>query len=152
MTSRLPFSDVFQIFKAQIMFPLIVNIPKLSSLSNTVFMQWLVSLYRVVSESNRNLCFLPECNCNGHSNICHFDLAVYLASGNVSGGVCDDCHHNTMGNQCDMCKPFYYKDLAKDIRDPHVCLGEPALVFLLIYCLLFIVFWYIFLFLCTSVI
>lgn len=71
-------------------------------------------------------CVLPECTCNGHANLCHFDMAVYLASGNVSGGVCDDCQHNTMGPQCDMCKPFYYKDPAKDIRDPRVCTGEPA--------------------------
>lgn len=51
-------------------------------------------------------------------------MAVYLASGNVSGGVCDDCQHNTMGQACDLCKPFYYQDPLKDIRDPQVCSGE----------------------------
>lgn len=51
-------------------------------------------------------------------------MAVYLASGNVSGGVCDDCQHNTMGAACDLCKPFYYQDPLKDIRDPQVCSGE----------------------------
>ncbi|CAF89550.1 unnamed protein product [Tetraodon nigroviridis] len=48
-------------------------------------------------------------------------MAVYLASGNVSGGVCDHCQHNTMGHACDMCKPFYYRDPLKDSRDPQVC-------------------------------
>uniref|UniRef100_A0A4W6G2C9 Laminin, beta 2-like n=1 Tax=Lates calcarifer TaxID=8187 RepID=A0A4W6G2C9_LATCA len=68
-----------------------------------------------------------ECNCNSHSNQCHFDMALYLATGNVSGGVCDDCLHNTMGHNCEMCKPFYYKDSNKDIRDPRVsCDCDPV--------------------------
>lgn len=77
------------------------------------------------------MCSPPECNCHGHSHTCHFDMAVYLASGNVSGGVCDDCQHNTMGRTCDACRPFYYQDPLKDTRDPQVCAGELELFSLL---------------------
>ncbi|NXR69873.1 LAMB2 protein, partial [Rhadina sibilatrix] len=61
------------------------------------------------------------CDCNEHSRQCHFDMAVFLATGNTSGAVCDGCQHNTMGRHCHLCKPFYYKDPTKDLRDPAVC-------------------------------
>lgn len=65
-----------------------------------------------------------ECNCNQHSDSCHFDGAVFAASGNVSGGVCDDCEHNTAGNNCEQCKPFYYQHPESDIRDTNICQRE----------------------------
>ncbi|XP_010125018.1 PREDICTED: laminin subunit beta-4 [Chlamydotis macqueenii] len=76
--------------------------------------------WRPAEGAQDNAC--KRCNCNGHSSRCHFDMAVYQASGGVSGGVCEDCQDNTMGQHCDQCKRFFYRDPLKVISDPHACL------------------------------
>ncbi|NXX42423.1 NET4 protein, partial [Tricholaema leucomelas] len=62
-----------------------------------------------------------SCKCNGHADTCHFDLDVWLASGNRSGGVCDNCQHNTEGQHCQRCKPGFYRDLRKPFSAPDAC-------------------------------
>lgn len=61
------------------------------------------------------------CNCNGHAYSCHFDSAVFELTGNVTGGVCDNCLHNTQGRNCEECIPFFFHDPAYDIQDPNAC-------------------------------
>lgn len=51
-------------------------------------------------------------------------MAVYRASGGVSGGVCEDCQDNTTGQHCHQCKPAFYQDPLKAISDPGACLRK----------------------------
>uniref|UniRef100_A0A8B9N1S4 Laminin subunit beta 4 n=1 Tax=Accipiter nisus TaxID=211598 RepID=A0A8B9N1S4_9AVES len=76
--------------------------------------------WRPAEGTQDNAC--KRCNCNGHSGRCHFDMAVYQASGGVSGGVCEDCQDNTMGQHCEQCKRFFYRDPLKVISDSQTCL------------------------------
>jgi len=62
-----------------------------------------------------------KCNCNNHSDRCHFDPSVYESSGRVSGGVCDGCEHNTKGQNCQACEPRFYQDPNRDVTDPYFC-------------------------------
>ncbi|KAM6306986.1 netrin-4-like [Podargus strigoides] len=61
------------------------------------------------------------CKCNGHADTCHFDMDAWLASGNRSGGVCDNCQHNMEGQHCQRCKPSFYRDLRKPFSAPDAC-------------------------------
>uniref|UniRef100_A0A8C8SXG5 Netrin-4 n=1 Tax=Pelusios castaneus TaxID=367368 RepID=A0A8C8SXG5_9SAUR len=62
-----------------------------------------------------------SCKCNGHAETCHFDMDAWLASGNRSGGVCDNCQHNTEGQHCQRCKPGFYRDLRRPFSAPDAC-------------------------------
>ncbi|KAM6399042.1 laminin subunit beta-3 [Rhynochetos jubatus] len=63
-----------------------------------------------------------RCSCNGHSTSCHFDPELYRANGGASGGVCDDCQHNTEGNNCERCKTNYFRNQHQDLAHPEACL------------------------------
>ncbi|XP_063635942.1 laminin subunit beta-1 [Cydia splendana] len=62
-----------------------------------------------------------RCTCNNHATKCHFDAAVFNKTGKISGGVCDNCQHNTMGINCERCLPKFYQDPDLDKQDPEVC-------------------------------
>lgn len=66
-------------------------------------------------------CNFSECNCNNHALTCHFDEAVYVSSGNVTGGVCDNCQHNTQGQHCEYCRAFFFRDPDYDMQSDRAC-------------------------------
>ena len=63
------------------------------------------------------------CNCHGHSTKCHFDHELWEATGQTSGGHCDECQHNTEGYHCERCEPGYFHDPAKDLQDADMCVA-----------------------------
>ncbi|KAI7811799.1 laminin subunit beta-4 precursor [Triplophysa rosa] len=76
--------------------------------------------WRPGEETDWSVC--RRCNCNGHSEKCHFELARYLATGGVSGGVCENCRNNHVGPQCELCGPYYYQDPQRFVEDPDACI------------------------------
>lgn len=56
-------------------------------------------------------------------------MAVYQASNNISGGVCEDCQHNTMGVHCERCRPSFFRDPNRRLDDPYVCQRKFRIVF-----------------------
>ncbi|NXL71861.1 LAMB3 protein, partial [Leptocoma aspasia] len=65
-----------------------------------------------------------RCDCNGHSSSCHFDPELYQASGGATGGVCDNCQHNTEGNNCERCKTNYFRNPRRELSHAEACLRE----------------------------
>ncbi|XP_064333219.1 laminin subunit beta-3 isoform X3 [Camelus dromedarius] len=51
-----------------------------------------------------------RCDCNGHSEMCHFDPAVFAASQGAHGGVCDNCRDHTEGKNCERCQLHYFRN------------------------------------------
>ncbi|XP_060770777.1 laminin subunit beta-4 isoform X2 [Neoarius graeffei] len=76
--------------------------------------------WRPAGSTDPHVC--RRCNCNGHSERCHFDLQRYITTGQVSGGVCDDCRNNRIGVECELCKPYYYQDPLRSLNDPYACI------------------------------
>ncbi|XP_034664916.1 netrin-A isoform X1 [Drosophila subobscura] len=61
------------------------------------------------------------CNCNNHARQCRFNMEIFRASQGVSGGVCQNCRHSTMGRNCHLCKEGYYRDPTKTLQHRKVC-------------------------------
>ncbi|XP_031417593.1 laminin subunit beta-4 [Clupea harengus] len=83
--------------------------------------------WRPSGTSNPQVC--RKCNCHGHSERCHFDMGRFVASGEVSGGVCEDCRSNRVGAQCEQCQTFFYQDPSRSMEDPEACVAcdcDPA--------------------------
>ena len=66
------------------------------------------------------------CDCNSHSGECHLDEEEYVKSGNVSGGICDNCRDNTEGKYCEKCKDTFYRNPAVETTDPSTCIRRFA--------------------------
>ena len=71
--------------------------------------------------------FISECNCHDHAESCFFNPYVYDATGKVSGGVCENCLHNTEGRQCEFCKLGFFQDPALDLNHQEICKREFSL-------------------------
>lgn len=62
-----------------------------------------------------------ECQCHGHAHSCHFSQRAWLSSGGTSGGVCDNCQHNTVGRRCQRCRHGYHRRPSVPLSSPHAC-------------------------------
>ncbi|XP_046731276.1 netrin-4 isoform X2 [Silurus meridionalis] len=62
-----------------------------------------------------------KCECHGHANKCHFSQRVWISTGGTSGGVCDNCKHNTMGRKCHRCRLGYRRQLGRPLHSHQAC-------------------------------
>ncbi|XP_039538072.1 laminin subunit beta-3 [Pimephales promelas] len=76
--------------------------------------------WRPAESGNTHTC--KRCDCNNHSDRCHFDPRRYEETGRRSGGVCDGCSHHTTGPNCERCEQNYYPNPLSDMRSPDACL------------------------------
>uniref|UniRef100_A0A3Q3VQH8 Netrin-1 n=1 Tax=Mola mola TaxID=94237 RepID=A0A3Q3VQH8_MOLML len=62
-----------------------------------------------------------KCQCHSHADSCHFSQRAWLSSAGTTGGVCDDCKHNTVGRRCHRCRHGYRRYLSLPLNSPHAC-------------------------------
>lgn len=70
-----------------------------------------------------------RCQCHNHARSCHFDLELFKSTNNTSGGVCDDCQHNTHGTNCEKCKENFWRDPERPIDDISTCKRKHKILF-----------------------
>uniref|UniRef100_A0A667ZN39 Usherin n=1 Tax=Myripristis murdjan TaxID=586833 RepID=A0A667ZN39_9TELE len=64
------------------------------------------------------------CQCHGHAHSCHYDVQAddhpdeHYRGG---GGVCDNCMHNTMGKNCELCTSQFFRLQEVDPTSVDVC-------------------------------
>ncbi|XP_062842586.1 laminin subunit beta-3 isoform X2 [Trichomycterus rosablanca] len=63
-----------------------------------------------------------RCECNNHADRCYFDSELYERSGRKTGGVCEECKHNTAGIHCELCAPNYYRNPYSNMQRSDTCL------------------------------
>uniref|UniRef100_A0A250Y705 Laminin subunit beta-3 n=1 Tax=Castor canadensis TaxID=51338 RepID=A0A250Y705_CASCN len=63
-----------------------------------------------------------RCDCNGHSETCHFDPAVFAASQGAYGGVCDNCRDHTEGKNCERCQLHYFQNRRRGAPIQETCI------------------------------
>ncbi|XP_063469181.1 laminin subunit beta-3 isoform X2 [Symphalangus syndactylus] len=63
-----------------------------------------------------------RCDCNGHSETCHFDPAVFAASQGAYGGVCDNCRDHTEGKNCERCQLHYFRNRRPGVSIQETCI------------------------------
>ena len=61
--------------------------------------------------------FIAACECNNHAESCTYNETVGY-------GVCDNCTHNTEGDNCDRCKVSFYRNPDVPHNDSNTCLGK----------------------------
>ena len=65
-----------------------------------------------------------KCECNQHADQCVYDASLDTNPKDRNapgGGKCIGCRDNTMGRNCGVCKPFYYRPSGKALSDVDVC-------------------------------
>ncbi|XP_069497983.1 netrin-G1 isoform X6 [Ambystoma mexicanum] len=83
---------------------------------------WSPGSYLTIPKGTANICTpsissIGNCECNGHSNRCtYIDLILAV--------VCVNCKHNTRGQQCQSCRPGYFRNTAARLDDENVCIAN----------------------------
>ncbi|XP_037352621.1 laminin subunit beta-3 [Talpa occidentalis] len=76
--------------------------------------------WRPADDQDPHTC--QRCDCNGHSETCHFDPAVFAASQGAHGGVCDNCRHHTEGQHCERCRLHFFHNRRPGVPPQEACI------------------------------